>query len=441
MRQRLRQLKRFRSALALVAVLWISALMTSLVSIAAQGSLLDSRISQIQNEKQRCRWACRGGIETAIALLQEDDRAYDGLTDLWATNPDELENLDFGGVRLTIKVIDAASKLNVNTASAAQLLCLPDMTEDIAESILDWIDSDDEVRTGGAESGYYLNLDVGYWSRNAAVRSPRELLRVKGVTDGFFYGDSENELISPENEGWINYLTCWSQEINQDSEGNTRVNVNRTSAGILSTQVGLSEAQARWVSENRPFRSLSALLGNTTTATQPQQSQPSTQQNQQSSRTTQTSRQTQTSPQTQQAGQQQQQPSAPLDWQTLLTAADKISLVNRQFIPGRININTAGVHVLTALFEGNRELAESVIAARQGQGGVFLSLSELSQAEGMTEDVLKNYLDLLTVRSSVFEIHATAVSEATGLQYSVEAVVNRDLSQGQITYWREGVSR
>lgn len=440
MKRRWIQIRRYRSALALVAVLWVTVLMMVLVSVAAQSSLLDSRISQIENEKQRCRWACRAGVETAVALLLEDDRAYDGLTDLWANNPDELEELDFGDVTLTIKVVDAASKLNINTASAAQLLFLPDMTEETADSIQDWIDSDDEVRTGGAESGYYLNLDIGYWSRNAAVRSPRELLRVKGVTEGFFYGESEKELISVENEGWINYLTCWSQEINQDSTGTARVNVNRANTETLRTGVGLSDAQARWVSENRRFRTLSALLGESSTAGATTAGQ--SQQNQSSSQQSQTSRQTQTTQQTRQNGQQQQQqPSTPLDWQTLLTVVDKISLVNRQFITGKVNVNTAGVEVLTALFEGNRELAQNLIAARQGQGGVFADLSELQQADGMSQDVLQKYLDMLTVRSSVFEIHATAVSNATGLQYNVEAIVNRDLSQGQITYWREGVSR
>ena len=169
-----------RSGLALVSVLWVTVLMMVLVSVAAQTSLLDSRISQIENEKQRCRWACRAGLETAVALLLEDDRSYDGLTDLWADNPQELSDLDFGGVTVTITVTDAASKLNVNIATREQLLFLPDMTEDIADSILDWIDTDDIVRTGGAESGYYLNLDVGYWSRDGAIRTIRELLRVKG---------------------------------------------------------------------------------------------------------------------------------------------------------------------------------------------------------------------------------------------------------------------
>ena len=57
----------------------------------------------------------------------------------------------------------------------------------------------------------------------------------------------------------------------------------------------------------------------------------------------------------------------------------------------------------------------------------------------MSQDILKKKLDMLAIRSSVFEIQVTAVSEATGLKYRVEAIVNRDVSQGRIYYWREGI--
>ncbi len=465
MRRRSFKVRKFRSAMALVAVLWVIVLMMVLVSVAAQTSLLDSRVSQVENEKQRCRWACRAGIETAVALLLEDDRAYDGLTDLWADNPQELEDIDLGGVTLTIKIIDAASRLNVNTVSQDQLLSLPDMTAEIVAGIQDWIDSDDTVRDGGAESSYYMNLQNQYWSRNASMRTTREVLRIKGVTEGLFYGDAQQESLSAENEGWIHYLTCWSQENNQDSTGTARVNVNRANAQTLRSQLGVSEAQARWITENRSFRTLGELMGKSTgsqssqtsTTAQVQPSQQPQQTGQQSSQQQSPQQQPpqQQSPQqpsgqtgqqasgqqTGQQGRQQQAPSEPLNWQTLLEAADKISMTNRRFIRGKLNVNTAGLEVLTAFFDGNRELAQNLMNARQGQGGAFMSLSELQKTDGMSQDILKQKLDMLAIRSSVFEIQATAVSEATGLKYSIEAIVNRDASQGQVYYWREGIAQ
>lgn len=424
--------------MALIAALWASVLMMALVSVAAQTSLLDSRISQIENEKQRGRWACRAGVETAIALLLEDDPSYDALTDLWADNPLDLENLDFGGVTVTVRVVDTASRLNVNMATREQLVWLPDMSEDVADSILDWIDTDDEVRAGGAESGYYLNLDYGYWARNGAVQTPRELLRVRGVTEGFFYGDAERELLSADNEGWVHYLTCWSQEINQDSDGNARLNVNRAAERTLTQQLGLTAGQARWVTENRPFRQLADLIGQTAASGRTTPQQPSSQAQPAAQPAT---RQPSQPQQTRQPQQQERPPAEPLDMAAVLNLADRISLTNRRIIRGKVNVNTAGVVVLTALFEGNRELAQNVIAAREGLGGMFLSFTDLQQVEGMTQDRLRSFLDRMTLRSSVFEIHVTAASGATGLRYQVEAIVDRAASQGQILYWREGIAR
>jgi type II secretory pathway component PulK len=439
--------------LALIAVLWIAALMMALVSVAAQTSLLDSRVSQLENEKQRGRWACRGGVETAIALLLEDDRSYDALTDLWATNPLELEQLDFGGVTVDIQVVDVASKLNVNTATREQLLALPDMTEDIADSILDWIDSDEDIRPGGAESGYYLNLDIGYWARNGAIRTDRELLRIKGITEGLFYGERELELLSADNEGWMHYLTCYSRELNQDSDGNRKININRANRETLITDLGLSEGQAQWVLDNRPFRQFADMIGQTSTTTATASSAGSsafgqtgatgsTARSAASQTTGAASRQTQTSSGQATGQQQQEQPAAePLDMATVLELADKATLTNRRTLPGKVNLNTAGETVLTALFEDNRELAQNVIAAREGLGGVFLSLADLQQVEGMSREVLQQYLDQMTLRSSIYEIHVTAVSQATGLTWQVQAIVDREAAQGQIIYWREGISR
>lgn len=453
MRYRKHKTRCARPGLALIAVLWIAALMMALVSVAAQTSLLDSRVSQLENEKQRGRWACRGGVETAIALLLEDDRSYDALTDLWATNPLELEQLDFGGVTVDIQVVDVASKLNVNTATREQLLALPDMTEDIADSILDWIDSDEDIRPGGAESGYYLNLDIGYWARNGAIRTDRELLRIKGITEGLFYGERELELLSADNEGWMHYLTCYSRELNQDSDGNRKININRADRETLITDLGLSEGQAQWVLDNRPFRQFADMIGQTSTTTATASSAGSsafgqtgatgsTARSAASQTTGAASRQTQTSSGQATGQQQQEQPAAePLDMATVLELADKATLTNRRTLPGKVNLNTAGETVLTALFEDNRELAQNVIAAREGLGGVFLSLADLQQVEGMSREVLQQYLDQMTLRSSIYEIHVTAVSQATGLTWQVQAIVDREAAQGQIIYWREGISR
>ncbi len=59
---------------------------------------------------------------------------------------------------------------------------LPNMDETAADSILDWIDPDDQARDQGAESEYYAGLSPPLRPRNGVPPNLEELLLVKGVT-------------------------------------------------------------------------------------------------------------------------------------------------------------------------------------------------------------------------------------------------------------------
>ena len=59
-----------------------------------------------------------------------------------------------------------SGKLNINSASYNQLLLLPNMTEDVADAIIDWRDSDDTPRANGAENDYYPFLPQPYSTKN-----------------------------------------------------------------------------------------------------------------------------------------------------------------------------------------------------------------------------------------------------------------------------------
>ena len=125
---------------------------------------------------------------------------------------------------------------------------------------------------------------------------------------------------------------------------------------------------------------------------------------------------------------------------TALNIIDNVALNTNRFYSGRVNINTAGVVVLTSLLGGNRELAESIIAYRDGMVGGFTSMADLQAIEGMTQNSLKKLVDLVSIRSSVYEIDCVAYSDATNLEFHVKAIVNREQSEGRILFWREGSS-
>ncbi|MHC4890374.1 MAG: type II secretion system minor pseudopilin, partial [Planctomycetota bacterium] len=244
-----------KKGLALVAVLWIVAVLMVLAAATGQTSLLDTKVCRgVRTEQLRCKWSCRAGIETAIAVLNEDFRESDSLTDLWSENEEDLRNIMLEGCRFDVRVVDEASKLNVNTATKEQLLGLWYMTEEIADAIIDWRDQNVNQEATGVEGGYYENLPFGYMIRNGPFRTIRELLLVKDVTPELFYGEDTNfngQLDYNErdgdksppaddkddelDEGWIAHLTCYSSADNGSGTGQTSGGSGQTSGGSGQT--------------------------------------------------------------------------------------------------------------------------------------------------------------------------------------------------------------
>ena len=123
---------------------------------------------------------------------------------------------------------------------------VPNMTEDIANAIVDWIDSNDERLLGGAESADYEALAIPYSARNGPMESIDELLKIQGITPEIFYGEDANRngVLDPnENDGaasfpwdnaddvldlgWREYFTVSSREVNTTIDGAERINLNQ----------------------------------------------------------------------------------------------------------------------------------------------------------------------------------------------------------------------
>jgi len=172
-----------KKGLVLVAVLWLVVVLMAIVTVLGREARLDMKVSVARAEGVQCKWACRGGIEKAIGVLNEDTRESDSFIDTWSDNDEEFSNIALERCQFSVQVVDEASKLNINTATKEQLLGLLGMTEDVADAIIDWRDSDDTPSSTGVESGYYENLSFGYRIRNGPFRTIRELLLVKGVTE------------------------------------------------------------------------------------------------------------------------------------------------------------------------------------------------------------------------------------------------------------------
>jgi DNA uptake protein ComE-like DNA-binding protein len=166
----------------------------------------------------------------------------------------------------TYGLIDEASKLNINTATATMLEGLPRMTPELAAAIVDWRDADEEVTTGGAESEYYQRRNPPYYCKNAPFETIEELRLVAGTDLTILYGEdanlngildtNENDgAVSPPDDnrdgrldpGILEYVTVYSRESNLRTNGEPRINVNSSTNNaalrtVLETALGQQRA-------------------------------------------------------------------------------------------------------------------------------------------------------------------------------------------------------
>lgn len=155
----------------------------------------------------------RAGLNIAIAAVRnnEDLQTNTKLKNL--LSGENIVSIDEGNCSIT--VTEESGKLNINLLKNKngqlnrnlidQLLRLIDLLNrenfgdfhisyELVPSIIDWIDSDDEVTSlpfvkhenSGAESDYYSSLTPPYRCRNNSFETTEDILLIKGVTQQVF---------------------------------------------------------------------------------------------------------------------------------------------------------------------------------------------------------------------------------------------------------------
>ncbi|HEY5497177.1 MAG TPA: helix-hairpin-helix domain-containing protein, partial [Syntrophales bacterium] len=107
----------------------------------------------------------------------------------------DIPAIPFGDGQFKVERENESGKVNLNRAGAPLLKMMlsnfeiEDANKNIiVDSIMDWRDKDSLHRLNGAEDDYYLSLPQPYKSKNGDFTSIEELLLVRGVTPGIFYG-------------------------------------------------------------------------------------------------------------------------------------------------------------------------------------------------------------------------------------------------------------
>ena len=203
----------------------------------------------------------------AVPILTTDEGGED--TSRFTVLSPKFEDARITGVRYGL--VDESTRLNLEAilewdretpgTGREVLMKLPGMTANAADSILDWIDPDENARPNGAEARYYSEKKLPYSPRNAVPVFLEELLLARGVTrsqlycsdESFTYGaeDAESEeeralggslslgsfeTDRPRNDDatpWKELLTVFSAEKDVDPQGEARVDLNGTDLQFL----------------------------------------------------------------------------------------------------------------------------------------------------------------------------------------------------------------
>ena len=466
----------------------------------------------------------QGGIHSNVSLLQEvivvEDAmpAYQGRFTVVA--PDMLQG-DYQGIRYGLE--NESSKLNLNSlveestetvgfspsnSSAGnssnsdssdnnssgggsiteestldprdRLLFLPGMTDEIADAILDWIDSDDDPRSYGAEADYYQSLAQPYQPANRPFRYLDELLMVRGVTRELLYGldANRNFQIDPQeqastaleqfdntqgqlNRGWSAYLTVVSAETSSTPYGEAKINVNgddlETLHGELVEAVGTAEAN--FIIAFRQFGAaqsnedssapISGRSGGSSNGANEVTSADSVdinfeqeaQQNIESlldlldARVTMTNQDDNTS-QTIESPWSSEGGSLRLEFADLLDVATSDS---EQRVVGRININLASRAVLLTIPGMTEILADQILTSREIDVDLVAGLQRhpiwLVAQELMTLEQFKPMAQLLTTGGDVYSCQIAGFFDANTPRARVRAVLQRSGDQTKLLEW------
>lgn len=198
----------------------------------------------------------RAAVQAARAVLQQDflrekqtGEKFDGLSDIWAM---PIRNYAIGDGLLNAQLTDERGKLNLNDLAAnagdnlqqkakiqrvKRLFELLQLSPDLVDALLDWVDQDEIPEPAGAESLYYQSQKPAYRAANRALPALGELRLVKGFTP---------EII----EKLSRYATVYPPE------GGAPINLNTADPVVIqSLDQAITQTMAMEVVQGRPFKS------------------------------------------------------------------------------------------------------------------------------------------------------------------------------------------
>ena len=280
-------------------------------------------------------------------------------------------------------LVDESSKLNINNTNVTleMLELLPRMTPGLAAAIIDWRDADENVTSGGAEAETYALLRPAYYCKNAPFDSVDEVRLLNGATMDILLGEdlNRNGVLDPNetddnrngsaDPGILDYITVASRESNLDSAGTNRVNINASRdefIALLTDILGSGVAtRVQQAALNRPNVQFSSLLDFYLNST--------------------------------------------LSEEEFMKIETEITTENGAMLPGKVNVNTASVAVLTCIPGIGEDKAQELVSYRQSNSSAVNSMAWVTKV--LSRDQVLDAGPFITGQSYQFSADIAAVGK------------------------------
>jgi general secretion pathway protein K len=267
-------------------IVMISVMVLSILAAGFAYSMkVETKLARNANSEAELEWLGRSGVEYARWVLAnslaDPTQPYDSLDQPWATgsgflgptnNPiAEVKNpFTLGHGTVSWKITDLESKFNINSPEPIlqqvlpQALTLigvaPGAATPIVNSILDWLDPDDQPHVEGAESRYYEGLTPPYIAKNGPIDDISELLLIQGVTPEIYYGGTSTNFQANYYTRQLNPFGQGAGSVPTITVGLTnlftplsdgKVNINTASAEVLQLIPGVDATVAEAIVSGR----------------------------------------------------------------------------------------------------------------------------------------------------------------------------------------------
>jgi len=361
---------------------------------------------------------------------------------------DQIRGVRFGMTRESAK-LSLEAVLTWETESPGQgvqaLQQLPGITSTIIDSILDWLDADDDARPQGAESDYYRQQQKTYRPRNAVPIELEELRFIRDVERTMLFGNDiqqsfgatlsdlrrkpatseggydpfaplEIESLTQQPTGdataWQFLLTPYSAEKMVNSQGIVRVFLNESNLEFLESQLRLHQLDEESIQFTLAWRNVRGNIDDPIDLLDAEVTKET---------------ETLASPFS---------CSDPARYERFLRLLDEAVTDSAIVVRGRVNVNEAPRPVLEAVPELTSEWITTLLERRQ-PGADTQRHAVWLLAEGIVDkEMMKSLSRRLTTGGDVYRLQVAGFFDGQPMVYRAEAVLDATVKPPKTVFYK-----